>query len=40
MTTLAEDEFDAVNIVKARYSDEGTVLDASDFQDVEFEVTQ
>lgn len=38
VTTLAEDEFDAVNIVEARYTDEGTVLDASDFQDVEFKI--
>jgi hypothetical protein len=38
VTVEAEDEADACSIVEANYSDESTVLDFSDFQDVEFEV--
>ena len=35
---VADNELDAVGIVETWYTDQGIVLDASDFQDVEFEV--
>ena len=38
VTVIAASELDAVDIVETQYADQGTVLDASDFQDVKFEV--
>lgn len=38
VTVEAESADDAVEITEMQYTDQGTVLDASDFQDVEFEV--
>ena len=35
----AETEADAISIVEHQYADEKIVLDADDFDDVEFEVT-
>ena len=35
---VANSELDAVDIVETQYADQDIVLDASDFQDVEFEV--
>ena len=35
---VADSELDAVGMVETWYADQGIVLDASDFQDVEFEV--
>ena len=35
---VADSELDAVGIVETWYADQGIVLDAEDFQNVEFEV--
>ena len=37
---MANSELDAVDVVETQYADERTVLDAEDFQDVEFEVVK
>ena len=35
---VADSELDAIGIVETWYADQGIILDAEDFQDVEFEV--
>ena len=38
VTVVANSDLDAIDIVETQYSDCSIVLDAEDFQDVEFEV--
>lgn len=40
VTVIAASEQDAVDVVEMQYTNQGIVLDAEDFQDVEFEVVK